>query len=651
MGATKKHAKGRLDKYYHMAKEQGYRARSAFKLIQLNKKYNFLEKAKVTVDLCAAPGGWCQVAQKYMPNPSLVIGLDLEKIKTIPGVITHVEDITSSKCRATLKKELKTWKADVFLHDGAPNVGTSWAQDAFSQSELVLSALKLATEFLMPNGTFVTKVFRSKDYNKLIWVMNQLFAKVEATKPSASRTVSAEIFVVCQGYYAPKKIDPRLLDPKFAFKEVDDEETVKELDPKMIKERQGAIMNDLFHPEKRRRHREGYQEGDYTLFTTNDVSDFITSIDFLSILSKSSELVFAKDEFSQRIKSHPLTTEEISQCLSDLKVLGKKEFKAVIRWRDLIRIATGIVTKEIAEPVEEVVVEKTIEEQIQDERERTDLLAKKEKKKRRERKAKSLMRLQLGMDTPDDIGIEGAQNYNLPDIDMGTEELERPPKKQKQSNVDDSDDDIQYIGSEASSAGSEYDNDEDFEYDSEDEAALKVQRLDEEMDSMYTHYRSRLVEKNPSLQIRKSKEGTKAAFEEWYGIDADSKDPVISENRALESSDDSDSDDSDEQDQVDKIDEPQEVLSSQAKMFFDNPLFKHRVSTKGALFDEEMTLEDSEEVPKVAKVISKKRKADKMAAFANDEKIINDDFRIVPIGSSKKLDEDESDDGNYQFNA
>ncbi|KAK6314472.1 hypothetical protein J4Q44_G00159310 [Coregonus suidteri] len=264
----------------------GYRSRSSFKLIQLNRKFQFLQKARALVDLCAAPGG--------VP------------IKAIPSVVALIEDITTEKCRQALRKALQTWKVDVVLNDGAPNVGANCVHDAFSQAHLTLMALKLACDFLAKGGTSVTKVFRSKDYQPLLWIFQQFFKKVQATKPQASRNESAEIFVICQD-----KID-KFFDPKHAFKEV---------------EVQAKAIKDLVHVKKPKA--EGYTDGDLTLYHTFSTTAFLKADNPVDFMSKANEITFDNTE----LESHEATSDEVKECCCDIKVLGRKELRMLLIWR------------------------------------------------------------------------------------------------------------------------------------------------------------------------------------------------------------------------------------------------------------------------------------------------------------------------------
>ena len=420
-----------------------------------------------------------------MPANSLIVGVDLAPIKPIPRAITFQSDITTDQCRATIRQHLKTWKADTVLHDGAPNVGVAWVQDAFSQAELALQALKLATDFLIEGGTFVTKVFRSKDYNALLWVFNQLFAKVEATKPPSSRNVSAEIFVVCRGFKAPKRIDPKFLDPRSVFAELSDPAPNNEA--------------KVFNPEKKKRKRDGYEEGDYIQFRETAASQFIETLDPIAILGSLSKLSFEQppetDPILAILAKLPETTKEVKDCCQDLKVLGRKEFRLLLRWRLRAREALGLTLKkkpdndpdeEVAEvaPMDE---ELRIQEEMQRINEKENSRRKRERRRENERKQKEVVRMQLHMITPKEIGLEQAgpngedSMFALAAVDRAGA-IERVSKGQMAVELAQLDEEL---------------------IDLEHESDMEEDRLDRDLDELYSQYQERKSASDAKHQAKK----------------------------------------------------------------------------------------------------------------------------------------------------
>lgn len=413
-----KQKKSVKDKYYQLAKEQGYRARSCFKLIQLNRKYDFLSSARRVIDLCAAPGGWLQVAAQTMKNTSdrQIIGVDLLPIKPVPGCVTFVADITTQHCKNIIKKELNGKKAEVVLCDGAPNVGTDYNYDAYVQNELAVHAFKFANDHLCKGGIFITKVFRSADYNALLWAFQQLFERVEATKPASSRNVSAEIFVVCKGFLAPTKVDPKLFDPSHVFEQVEED-----------KKKESSAADLLFHKKAtQKRQRDGYDESlGQGLFRKYSVSEFIKAEEPTVILASANAIEFTKEDSA--IKKFDCTTSDIVELLKDIKLLNKTDLRNLLKWRTTVKkeikslsaLAEGEKNEKISSENDEenaiVLDEKEEEEKIQKEIE--ELIQAKEKRQKKLKKKEALKQSKYQMRK--DLGIENEFAQDLNEVDDG----------------------------------------------------------------------------------------------------------------------------------------------------------------------------------------------------------------------------------------
>ena len=183
--------------YYRKAKEEKYRSRATYKLLQAVKKYRFIKLGDVVVDLGAAPGGWIQACRKIAGDNGFVLGVDLEQIQPFDSsnIRTIIGDVTDPQTIQQIK-EFLPHPADVVVSDVSPNVSGVWELDHARQIDLARYSLQIATSILKPKGNFFAKVFEGDMLNDFVKEVKQHFAFVKLVKPKASRARSSELYII-----------------------------------------------------------------------------------------------------------------------------------------------------------------------------------------------------------------------------------------------------------------------------------------------------------------------------------------------------------------------------------------------------------------------------------------------------------------------
>jgi 23S rRNA (uridine2552-2'-O)-methyltransferase len=187
------------DPYVQRSKREGYRARSAYKLAEIDARDKLLKPGMVVVDLGAAPGGWSQVASKKVGAAGKVIAVDLLPMEPITGVTIIQDDFTSRAGEAAVKEALGGRKADVVLSDMAPNISGIPTRDQALAFTLAEAARDFALLHLKPEGVLLVKVLMGAGYDDYLRSLRGTFGKVVVRKPGASREESVEQYLVARG--------------------------------------------------------------------------------------------------------------------------------------------------------------------------------------------------------------------------------------------------------------------------------------------------------------------------------------------------------------------------------------------------------------------------------------------------------------------
>jgi len=190
------------DDYYNRSKQQGYRARSAYKLKQIDEEVALFDRSDTVVDLGAAPGGWLQVAAEETEEGGTVVGVDLQRIEAFDdhNVETIRGDMTEERTRHHLREAVGEAGADVVVSDMAPNMTGEYALDHARSVHLARQAFDAAAELLASGGDFVVKVFQGEDLDAFRDDVSEAFQYVRTVSPPASRDASSEVYLVGKGY-------------------------------------------------------------------------------------------------------------------------------------------------------------------------------------------------------------------------------------------------------------------------------------------------------------------------------------------------------------------------------------------------------------------------------------------------------------------
>ena len=190
----------RNDHFVKARSRHGWRARSAFKLKEINDRDRLINKGSSVIDLGASPGGWSQVAVEAAGRKGRVVAVDLIEMAPLGGVTFICGDCRESLAQEQIRQAVGSERVDLVMSDMAPNMSGIKLADEAAAEELVYTALEVCDELLKPGGSFLVKMFQSASADELIKEMRARFARIARRKPEASRAGSSEFYVVARQF-------------------------------------------------------------------------------------------------------------------------------------------------------------------------------------------------------------------------------------------------------------------------------------------------------------------------------------------------------------------------------------------------------------------------------------------------------------------